>query len=100
MISSVCDDEMSAMHLAMGSLMPNLLFSGIMRPMEGMPIALKYFSYCMPMTYAVESLRNILSRGWGIEQPDVYLGFVFTSAWIVLLVFASLTIVRVRKYTG
>jgi hypothetical protein len=35
MISSVCDDEMSAMHLALGSLMPNLLFSGIMWPMEG-----------------------------------------------------------------
>ena len=51
------------MHLALGSLMPNLLFSGIMWPMEGMPIALKYIAYSMPMTYAVESLRNILSHG-------------------------------------
>lgn len=53
MISSVCDNEMSAMHLALGSLMPNLLFSGVMWPMEGMPIALKYMAYSMPMTYAI-----------------------------------------------
>ena len=100
MISSICDDEMSAMHLAMGSLMPNLLFSGIIWPTEGMPTALRYISHWMPMTGAVESLRNILSRGWAIEQPDVYIGFLTTGGWIVALVFVSLTVVRVRKYTG
>lgn len=99
-VSSLCDQETSAIHLSLGSFYPNLLLSGVLWPMEGMPIYLRYISYVLPQTYAVESLRNIFARGWGIEREEVYWGVVISFAWIFALISVSLFIIRVRKYTG
>lgn len=99
-MSSLCDEETSAIHLALGSFYPNLLLSGVLWPMEGMPVFLRYISYFLPQTYAVESLRNIFARGWGIERPEVYWGFLISIAWIFGMLAMSLIVVRVRKYTG
>merc|ERR1712071_208702 len=99
-VSSLCDQETSAIHLSLGSFYPNLLLSGVLWPMEGMPVYLRYISYVLPQTYAVESLRNIFARGWGIDRPEVYWGVVSSFAWIFGLVTLSLFIIRVRKYTG
>lgn len=37
--------------------------TGIIWPLESMPVWLRYFSYCLPMTYAAEAMRCILARG-------------------------------------
>ena len=100
MVSTLCDEETSAIHLSLGSFYPNLLLSGVLWPMEGMPVYLRYVSYFLPQTYAVESLRNIFGRGWGIERPEVYWGILISCAWIFALLAFSLIVVRVRKYTG
>ena len=99
-VSTLCDEETSAIHLSLGSFYPNLLLSGVLWPMEGMPVYLRYVSYFLPQTYAVESLRNIFGRGWGIERPEVYWGILISCAWIFALLAFSLIVVRIRKYTG
>jgi len=99
-VSSLCDEETSAIHFALGSFYPNLLLSGVVWPLEGMPTILRYFSYCLPQTYAVESLRNIFARGWGMTRPEVYLGFIISFGWIFFFLTLSIVVVRVRKYTG
>lgn len=99
-VSSLCDQETSAIHLSLGSFYPNLLLSGVLWPMEGMPVYLRYVSYVLPQTYAVESLRNIFARGWGMEREEVYWGVIISFAWILGLISLSLFIIRVRKYTG
>ena len=40
-ISALCDNEQDAIQLALGSFYPNLLLSGIIWPLEGMPEQLK-----------------------------------------------------------
>merc|ERR1712071_268738 len=99
-VSSLCDQETSAIHLSLGSFYPNLLLSGVLWPMEGMPVYLRYVSYFLPQTYAVESLRNIFARGWGFEREEVYFGVITSFAWICALISLSLIVIRVRKYTG
>ena len=99
-VSTLCDEETSAIHLSLGSFYPNLLLSGVLWPMEGMPVYLRYVSYFLPQTYAVESLRNVFGRGWGIERPEVYFGIVISFSWIFALLALSLIVVRIRKYTG
>ena len=99
-VSSLCDQETSAIRLSLGSFYPNLLLSGVLWPMEGMPVYLRYVSYVLPQTYAVESLRNIFARGWGMEREEVYWGVIISFAWILGLISLSLFIIRVRKYTG
>ena len=58
--------------------------------MEGMPVYLRYISYVLPQTYAIQSLRNIFARGWGTDKPEVYLAVVTNFGWIIALLALSL----------
>eukprot|EP00090_Calanus_glacialis_P013108 TRINITY_DN21732_c0_g1_i1.p1 TRINITY_DN21732_c0_g1~~TRINITY_DN21732_c0_g1_i1.p1 ORF type:complete len:794 (-),score=171.87 TRINITY_DN21732_c0_g1_i1:630-3011(-) len=97
LVSALCDNEQDAIQLALGSFYPNLLLSGIIWPLEGMPDTLRYISYVLPQTFACQALRGIMSRGWGLEWLPVYRGFLVTIAWIVGLLALSAIILRVRR---
>ncbi len=96
-ISAMCDSEQDAIQVALGSFYPNLLLSGIIWPLEGMPEELRYLSYTLPQTYACQAMRGILSRGWGIEWLQVYRGYLVTLAWTVFLLILSAVILRIRR---
>jgi ABC-type multidrug transport system permease subunit len=49
--------------MALGSFYPDVLLSGILWPIEGMPIFLRKIVYFLPQTFAIDSLRCVLSRG-------------------------------------
>jgi len=80
-ISSVCKTQQDATQIALGIFYPNMLLSGILWPLEAMPVALRYISYALPQTLACEAMRAILLRGWGITHPLVYRGFIATLVW-------------------
>lgn len=86
--------------MALGSFYPDVLLSGALWPIEGMPVFLRKIVYCLPQTYAIESLRSVFARGWGIEKPEVYIGILITCGWIAAFIILSLVVLRVRKYTG
>ena len=96
-ISAVCDTEQDAIQLALGSFYPNLLLSGIIWPLEGMPRGLRYISYILPQTYACQAMRGILSRGWGIVWMQVFRGYLVTIAWILALLVLSALFLRMRR---
>ena len=100
LVSSLCDTEISAIQLSLGSFFPTLVLSGVVWPMEGMSIYLRYISYALPQTYAIEALRSVFARGWGIVLPEVYLGILISLAWICILLALSVIVVRIRKHTG
>ncbi|KZS17646.1 ABC protein, subfamily ABCH [Daphnia magna] len=100
LITTACDDEATALNLSQASFIPLLVMGGICWPIEGMPYYLRYIAYSMPVTYAIESLRSIFSRGWGIEEVDVYAGILISIAWIFVLLILSLIVVRTRKYSN
>ena len=97
LVSALCDNEQDAIQLALGSFYPNLLLSGIIWPLEGMPAYLRYISYVLPQTFACQALRGILSRGWSIVQPQVYRGFLVTIGWILVLLIISTLILKIRR---
>merc|ERR1719412_3254344 len=97
LVSALCDNEQDAIQLALGSFYPNLLLSGIIWPLEGMPMYLRYISYVLPQTFACEALRGILSRGWGLEWLPVYRGFLVTIAWTLILMLSSALILKARR---
>jgi len=96
-ISAICELERNAIQLALGSFYPTLLLSGVIWPVEGMPIVLRYISACLPLTMATTSLRSMLTRGWGFLEPDVYLGFISTIIWIVLFLSISLAVLKFKR---
>jgi ABC-2 type transport system permease protein len=49
-LASVCPTETQAVLLAIGLLFPNLMFAGMLWPIQSMPMSLQYFSYLLPCT--------------------------------------------------
>ncbi|XP_063389305.1 ABC transporter G family member 23 [Cydia fagiglandana] len=96
-ISAACELERNAIQLALGSFYPTLLLSGVIWPIEGMPWILRYVSLCLPLTLATTSLRSILTRGWPLADPEVYMGFVSTLIWIAMFLVVTLTILRFKR---
>ncbi|KAI8422912.1 hypothetical protein MSG28_014024 [Choristoneura fumiferana] len=96
-ISAACELERNAIQLALGSFYPTLLLSGVIWPIEGMPWILRYVSLCLPLTLATTSLRSILTRGWPLSDPEVYMGFIATLLWIAGFLVVTLTILRFKR---
>ncbi|XP_067144157.1 LOW QUALITY PROTEIN: ABC transporter G family member 23-like [Centruroides vittatus] len=67
-ISTVSNNENTAIMLLLGNFFPNFFLSGIVWPVEAMPYALRYISYTMPQTYAAEAMRSLFARGWGFHS--------------------------------
>jgi len=97
MISALCKEENSATMLALGSFYPNLLLSGTVWPVQAMPDFMRYFSYVLPQTIPIESMRYILSRGWGPEHLEVGLGFVVTILWTSFFLISAVIIFKIKK---
>ncbi|KAF4533241.1 hypothetical protein B566_EDAN005156 [Ephemera danica] len=96
-ISAICELERNAIQLALGSFYPTLLLSGVIWPVEGMPCVLRYISQGLPLTMATTSLRSMLTRGWSLDEPDVYSGFISTIVWIVLFLTISLLVLKFKR---
>ena len=62
-----------------------------------MPYWVRWFSYIQPQTLPTETLRHVLSRGWGILEPGVYGGFIVTTIWMGCFLVAAAIIFRVNK---
>ena len=86
-ISSVCKTQQDATQIALGIFYPNMIlsgnntpqdrpysgisYSGILWPLEAMPVVLRYVAYVLPQTLACEAMRSVLMRGWGLDHPVV-----------------------------
>lgn len=96
-ISCTVDSERNATYMGMGSFLPLVMLCGIIWPIEGMHPGLRIFSYFLPLTKCVESLRKILQKGWFIDETDVYLGFVGISVWILIFMTLSILVLKFKK---
>nr|XP_045625785.1 ABC transporter G family member 20-like [Procambarus clarkii] len=97
MTSALSNDENTAIMMALGIFYPLLLLSGIVWPVQGIPVALRYVSYILPQTYACEAIRAVLYKGWDITHSTVYLGYIITVAWLFIHLAITLVAIRIRK---
>ncbi|XP_043992358.1 ABC transporter G family member 23 isoform X1 [Gambusia affinis] len=96
-ISAAIDDEQSANQAALGIFYPNLILSGIIWPVECIPYPLCYLSLALPQTYASESLRCIMYRGWGMSEMMVWRGFAVTLGWNTFFLILATVILKLRS---
>lgn len=92
LISTISNSQMVAMFISMFALMlPTMLLSGFIFPIENMPEVLQWISSIMPARYFIVIVKNIMIKGSGI-------GIV----WKETLVIAGMTIlfliVSIRKF--
>jgi ABC-2 type transport system permease protein len=67
LISTVAKNQMVAMFISMIALMlPTIILSGFIYPIENMPVVLQILSYAMPARWFVAITRAIMLKGVGI----------------------------------
>lgn len=68
LISTTAKTQQEAMLLSlMGMLMPTMLLSGFMFPIENMPKPLQIMSNIVPATWYYKMIKNIMIKGTGLE---------------------------------
>ncbi|GAB6983348.1 hypothetical protein JCM15908A_17230 [Prevotella dentasini JCM 15908] len=93
-ISTVAQTQLVALLMsAMMLLLPCLMLSGMMFPIESMPVVLQYVSAAMPPRYYIAAMRKLMIMGTGIGE--VLQELLVLSGMAIL--FLGLTMARFRK---
>jgi ABC-2 type transport system permease protein len=95
LISSVAQTQFVALLVsAMVLLLPTVMLSGMLFPVESMPQVLQWLSAFMPPRYYIDAMRKLMIMGVGIERvlPDV----LILSAMTFVLLLVALRRFRVR----
>jgi len=95
-ISTVSQTSQQAIFLSIFILIPSILLSGFIFPIDAMPQYIQPIAYILPFTYFVEIIRGIL-----LKDNDF---FVLATDYAVLfgfaVLFTAMSIVRFRKTLG
>ena len=80
--SSLAQNQLQAVQLAIFYFLPNILLSGFMFPFKGMPAWAQVIGNLLPLTYFNRLIRGILLKGngWSDSWPSVWPMMVFTVA--------------------
>lgn len=87
LISTVSNTQMTALLFsAMVLLMPCLLFSGMIFPIESMPRVLQWITYIVPPRYYVEAMRKLMIMGTGFSSihTDFFVLLAMTVTFMAL----------------
>lgn len=88
LLSANARTEFQAIQFIPIILFPSILLSGVFWPLESVPELLRPISYLLPLTYAVDGVRSVMVRGWGLEEiwPDLTVLLLFAVAMLALSV--------------
>jgi ABC-2 type transport system permease protein len=89
LISSIAHGEREAAQFGPVLVLFPILLSGIVWPLEAIPAWLRGASYLLPTSYAVDGLRSVFLRGWGLEHiwTDIVALFVFAVVFMAGAIF-------------
>jgi ABC-2 type transport system permease protein len=92
LVSTVVGNQQQAMMgAAFVLLIPMILLSGLIFPIENMPRAIQYVTYAIPVRYYAEIIRGIFLRGSGID-------ILWPQALVLLAMGVSIMIVAVLRF--
>ena len=77
-------------------ILPQVLLSGIIFPISTEPGPLTVLSRALPLTYAVEGMRNIMIKGADLSWPSLQLDFGVVLGFCVLVIIAGILTLRRR----
>jgi len=95
-ISTVSQTQQQAIFISIFILIPSILLSGFIFPIEAMPSYIQPVSYILPFTYFVEIIRGVLIKG----NDFMVLAPSFAALLGFAVVFISMSIWRFRKTLG
>jgi ABC-2 type transport system permease protein len=81
LISSVSQTQAQAMQLAVMTMVPQFLLSGLFFPLYSMPWAVRWIGYILPLTWFIKVARGVMVRGAPID-----------ALWLPLLILAVMAV--------
>jgi len=92
LISSFTDSQQVALLASgMGLMMPVILLSGMIFPIENMPVALRVLSNAIPARWYIQAVRKVMIMGLGI-------GSVLREVSVLISMAIALTAVSLGKF--
>mgnify|MGYP003809145619 CR=1 FL=1 len=68
LISTLVKTQQTAMFISiLGLMLPTMLLSGFIFPIENMPVILQYLSYIVPAKYFLVIIKSIMLKGLGLD---------------------------------
>lgn len=92
-ISTISQTQQQAIFISIFVLIPSILLSGFIFPIEAMPSYIQPVAYIIPFTYFVEIIRGILLKGNSFIELAPY----FLALCSFAVFFTSFSIFRFRK---
>lgn len=86
LISSVSQNQGQAIQLAMMTLLPQVLLSGLIFPLSSMPAGVRWIAYVLPLTYFTRISRGVMVRGaplGALWEPFLLLGVLGVGAVVL-----------------
>jgi ABC-2 type transport system permease protein len=93
LISTVSQTQGQAIQLAMMTLLPQFLLSGLFFPLYSMVPAVRWIGYLVPLTYYIRISRGVMVRGTPIEA--LWLPFLMLT--VLSCVVFGLSVLRFRR---
>lgn len=84
LVSSVSQNSGQAIQLALMTLLPQVLLSGLIFPLEAMAVGIRWIAYVLPLTYFIEISRAVMVRGAGlgaVAEPMLLLAALGTAVF-------------------
>ncbi len=84
-VSSFARNELQVIQFIPLLIVPQALLGGLFFPVASLPIVLKQLAYIMPLTYANFALKDVMLRGFGVDQIGGELAFLAGFALLMVL---------------
>lgn len=89
LISNITDSQQTAMLISMmGMMLPTLLLTGFMFPLENMPKIFQLISYILPSKYYYAIIKGVMLKGLGFsyvwKETLILMGMTAGLLWITL----------------
>jgi len=93
LISTISENQFQAVQISNFVILPSLVLSGFIFPVEAMPEVIQWVAWILPLTHFLPILRGLILKGVGL--PHLYQDVVWLFAFsLIMLLFSSL---RFRK---
>jgi ABC-2 type transport system permease protein len=88
--STLAQNQLQAIQMAMMFFLPNMLLSGFVFPFLGMPTWAQWFSECLPLTHFIRIVRSIMLKGSTLQDLQ------YEALWLLGLMAVAMLIAVTR----
>jgi len=93
LISTVSENQGQAIQLAIMFVVPQILLSGLIFPVDAMAAGVRWIAYVLPLTYFVDISRGVMLKA----EPTSALWFPLTVLLVMAVVVLGLAVLRFRR---